>query len=197
MYKKYSDEELIEVYSSMIDYSGELSKEMLNEIESRGGLEIFKKKILKNNILAQEINRISKEVYSLTSNETNIEFIKKFITSDILTENELNELVEKKFFSYELINKNKTINSKIIFSSFVAAITASIVGAIIFTLLIIYLTPVFIYFIIPIYIINYLIISLITKKTRANLVVFIATFLATIGSIFLGLYFAGFLLPAL
>ena len=54
MYKKYSDEELIEVYSSMIDYSGKVSKEMLSEIESRGGLEIFKGKISKNNTLSQE-----------------------------------------------------------------------------------------------------------------------------------------------
>ena len=196
MYEKYSDDELIDAYSSMLDYSGEVSSEMSNAIELRGGLENFKKKIERRKFLTEEINRISKEIYSLTSSETNVEFIKKFITSTILTKDELDQLIESKFSQYQSINENREINSKTFIISLAGMLTACIIGAIILSLLIAFLTPVFLYFIVPIYIINYLIIKFVTKKTRSNLVIFIATLLATIGSIILGIYLAGtFLLP--
>ncbi len=79
MYKKFSDEKLIEAYSAMIDYSGTISDDLSNEIESRGGLKAFIEKIERKNILSQEINRVSQEVYSLTGSETNGELIKQLL----------------------------------------------------------------------------------------------------------------------
>ncbi len=192
MYEQYSDDELIEAYLSMMDYSGEINKELSNEIESRGGLDNFKKKIKKKRDI--DIIRISKEVYSLTSPETDIEFIKKAVTSDVLLREELDSLIESKFAYYQSINSNRIITPKALAESLIGVVIAIIVGAVSLALLMSFITPILMFIIVPVYLINYLIIWLITKKTRSNLVIFIATLIATIGSIILGIYLFGFLL---
>jgi uncharacterized membrane protein len=192
MYEKYSDDELIEAYLSMMDYSGEINKELSNEIESRGGLDDFKEKIKKKSNLDIEIMRISKEVYSLTSPETDVEFIKKAVTSDVLTREELDSLIESKFVYYQSINSNRAITQKTLAESLIGIVIAIIPGAVVLALLMNFITPIFLFFIVPVYIVNYLIIWLVTKKTRSNLAVFIATFIATIGSVILGIYLFGF-----
>ena len=191
MYEKYSDEEIIEAYSSMLDYSGEISKEMSLEIESRGGLNTFKKKIENRNILTKEISRLSNEVYSLTSPDTNVEFIKTLIKSDILTREELNELIENKFSYYRAINTDRTVNSKTIIGSITGIVLGTILGGLLMHFLSKQIPGIYFYLIIPVYILNYFIIKVITKQSRANPVIFIACFLATIGATLLSVYISG------
>jgi hypothetical protein len=197
MYDKYTDDELIEAYTSMIDYSGNANVDILMAIQLRGGLEAFKNKIERKKIVGQETKRVSDEIYPLITSSTNADFIKKVITSDILTKNELNELIEKRVLQYQSFNKNREINFKTIAESISGVVVASIVGAGISCLIIVFLNiGLLIFFVIPIYIINYVIIRLITGKTRSNLIVFLATLIATIDSILLGLYFAAYFLPS-
>ena len=185
MYKKYTDDELIEVYTSMMDYSGKADAEMLNEIELRGGLENFKKKIEYNTIVEQEKVRISKEIFALTSSATNAEFIKSFITSDILTRGQLNEFIETKFAYYQAAKKDRKVNSKMIIASLIGIIVGTICGGWILYFISKKLNGVYYIFIVPIYILNHLIILLFTKRTRTNLVVLSAGILATIGALVL------------
>lgn len=191
MYKKYTDEELIEVYTSMIEYSGKANTEVLQEIELRGGLDNFKKRIEYKATIEQEKNRISKEIFSLTSTATDAEFIKSLVTSDILTKDQVDELVENKFASFQALNKNRQINSKTIIGSVVGIIVGTILGGWLLYFISKKLEGVYYFFIVPVYILNYLIILLITKRTRTNLVVLLASILATIGALVLFLYMIG------
>lgn len=191
MYEKYSDDELIEAYSSMIEYSGEINKEMSTEIEFRGGLESFKKKIEQKNIIVQETKRISAEVYSLTSPETNLEFIKKLITSNILTQEQLNELIENRFLQYQVINNDKAITPRTILGSITGIILSIILSSLLLFFVIKQLQGFFYVLLIPTYILNYFIIKFITKQTRVNWVIFVATFVATVASAIVSLYITG------
>lgn len=191
MYKKYTDEELIEVYTSMIEYSGKANTEVLQEIELRGGLDNFKKQIEYKAIIEQEKNRISKEIFSLTSTATDAEFIKSIVTSDILTKDQVDELVENKFASFQAFNKNRQINSKTIIRSIIGIVAGTILGGWLFYFISKKLDGIYYFFIVPVYVLNYLIILLITKRTRTNLVVLIASILATIGALLLFLYMIG------
>jgi hypothetical protein len=197
MYQNYSIEDLIDAYTTMIEYSGKATDAMLSAIEERGGIESFKAQIELQKSGRLEINRITKEVYSLSSRETNVEFIKNLITSDFLSQKELDKLIETKFSEHQALLQNKAITSKTIIGGLSGAVISCIIGAIAFGFLMIYMTPMFFYFyILVVYIINYLIIKFITKQSRSNLAVFIITFFATIGSIILGLYFTSLLLPS-
>jgi hypothetical protein len=197
MYKNYSTEELINAYTTMIEYSGKATDTMLSAIEERGGIESFKAQIELQKSGRLEINRITKEVYSLSSSETNVEFIKKLITSDFLSREELDKLIEIRFLKHQAFLQNKAITSKTIIGGLAGAVISCIIGAIAWGFLMIYMTPMFFYFyIIVVYIINYLIIKFITKQSRSNLAVFIITFFATIGSILLCLYFTSLLFPS-
>jgi hypothetical protein len=197
MYQNFSDDELIEAYSTMIDYSGKPNLEMLSAIEKRGGIESFKRKIELNKINSAERNRITKEVYSLSSPETNLDFIKRLITSNVFSREELERLIEIKFFEHQAMLKNNAVSSKTIIVSIAAALLSCVIGAIIFILLMAFLTPMLLLaYIVPVYIINYLIIRFITKKTRSNIIVFLTTLLSTIGSIVLGVNILSLFLPA-
>ena len=191
MYKKYTDEELIEVYTSMIEYSGKANTEVLHEIELRGGLDNFKRRIEQKAIIEQEKSRISKEIFSLTSTATDAEFIKSLVTSDILSKEQVDELVENKFASFQAFNKNRQINSKTIIGSIIGIVVGTILGGWLLYVISKKLDGIYYFLIVPIYIINYLIILLITKRTRTNLVVLIASILATIGALVLFLYRIG------
>lgn len=189
MYKKYNTAELIDAYQSMLDYSGKASTDMLNEIDNRGGLEVFKNEIAQRDQIQAEKKRISKEVFSLTSQETSLEFVRKLITSSLLSIEELDDIVAMKYREYIAYQKNKEITPKTIITGVTAAIVSALIGAIILILLFYFVTPVFLLFIPVIYILNYLIIHFITKQNRSNWVIFLITLIATIASFVLAFYF--------
>jgi VIT1/CCC1 family predicted Fe2+/Mn2+ transporter len=196
-YAKFTDDELIEVYNSMMDYSGRLSLELSQEIESRGGILNFEKLISNKKKLDQEIIRVSAEIYSFTDADIDIAFLKGRIKSDLLTEAELEGLIEQKFAAFKAYRDDKTISKETYISAVIATIAASIVGGILFTLLIFFMPSVFLYFIVPIYMIDYSVIKAITQKTRRNALIFISALIATILSLLIGLHLGGMLLPGI
>ena len=188
-YDAYSDADLIEAYSSMMDYSGKPNEDMLIEIEKRGGMASFLKLIESKKTIQNEITRVTGEVYHLSSNTNDIDFIKNMISSDILSKKELDELIDKKFESHQAMLKDRSVNSKTIFGSMVGAIIGSLLGAAFWYLAFFCLREIYLLITVPIYIVNYIIIKLITKQSRNNLLVFVVTLLATICSVILGFYF--------
>lgn len=197
MYEKFSDEELIEAYKSMIAYSGEPNKEMLDIIVQRGGMDAFKRKMEEVKTIEAEKKRIAQEVFSLCGPGADVELVKKLITSDIIAKKELDEFVGFKFFEFQSILQDKAITKKTIAGSLIGGLVACIVGAVVWCLLFQYLPPVFFYaYIVVIYFVDYLVIRLITKQSRMNVIVFITTFLSTIASIILGVYLLKTVLPS-
>lgn len=184
-YKKYSDGELIDSYSTMIDYSGKANDEILAEIENRGGLENFLKQIELKKTNQKEIGRIKKEVYEASKDYSDLEFIKQFITSDILSKEDLDYLVERTFMEHQAILKDKTVTSNTIIGSIVGTLIGSIAGSLFLIFFVVAFGRIIYFSLIGVYIICYQIIKLITKQSRNNGVVFIATLISTILSLLL------------
>ena len=188
-YKNYSDEDLVEAYSTMIDYSGKASNEILIEIDNRGGLNAFLENIEFNKSNKQEINRISQEIYTLNNDFHDLEFIKSFIKSDTLTPEELDDLITLKFHQHEAFLQNRKIDQKTVFGSLVGMIIGIIIS-LAFYIFVIYLLDRFIYYpIIGVYFICYQTIKLITKKTRDNTFVFLTSLAGTVLTLLLFLLF--------
>lgn len=197
MYESFSNEELIEAYKSMVAYSGEPSKEMLDIIAKRGGMDAFKRKIEEVKTIEAERKRIAHEVFSLCGPGADVELVTKLITSDIIAKKELDEFVRFKFFEFQSILHDKAITKKTITGSLIGGLVACVVGAVVWCLLFQYLPPIFLYaYIVVIYFVDYLVISLITQQSRKNMIVFIIAFLSTIASIILGVYLLKTILPS-
>ncbi|MEN2487710.1 hypothetical protein AAYQ05_07895 [Flavobacterium sp. B11] len=179
-YKNYSDKDLEEAYITMVDYSGKASKEILLEINNRGEIDVFLSTLESNKTNKKEIQRITKEVYDLSNDYSDLDFIKQFIKSDILDSNELNNLIDSKFNEHQAILKDREINQKTIYGS-LAGMTLGIIISLIFYILIINLLGKFIYYpIISVYFICYRTIKFMTKQTRDNTFVFLTSLIGTI-----------------
>ncbi|SHM86809.1 hypothetical protein [Flavobacterium saccharophilum] len=179
-YKNYSNEDLIEAYNTMLDYSGKASNEILLEIDKRGGLDVFLSNIEFNKSNKEEINRISQEVYNLSKDFNDLEFIKGLIKSETLEHNELDKLVTLKFEQNQAFLKNRKIDQKTIFGSLVGMIIGIIISLIFYILVTSLLGKFVFYPIIGVYFICYQAIKLITKQTRDNILVFLSSFAGTI-----------------
>ncbi|MCM0666104.1 hypothetical protein [Flavobacterium tyrosinilyticum] len=179
-YKNYSDKDLEEAYNTMVDYSGKASKEILLEINNRGGIDVFLSTLESNKINKKEIQRITKEVYDLSNDYSDLDFIKQFVKSDILDSIELNNLIDSKFNEHQEILKDREINQKTIYGS-LAGMSLGIIISLLFYILIINLLGKFIYYpIIAVYFICYRSIKFITKQTRDNTFVFLTSLAGTI-----------------
>jgi hypothetical protein len=189
-YLNYSDESLMEVYTTMMDFSGKASEEILEAINSRGGMENWLKRIEQNSIKPREIKRITQEIYSLSSKATDVEFLKTLISSEILSKQELHELIEEKFAESQAIINNRSVTSKTIVGSIAGVVAGGLIGGVVSAFSMIYLKGQYLIVTAPVYIICYLIIWFITKQSRSNPIVFIASFIATVLAILIGFYFA-------
>lgn len=179
-YKNYSNEDLIEAYTTMLDYSGKASNEILLEIDTRGGIDDFLSNIEFNKSNKEEINRISQEVYNLSKDFNDLEFIKGLIKSEKLHPNELDNFVTLKFEQHQAFLKNRKIDQKTIVGSLVGMLIGTIVSLIFYILVTSLLGKFVFYPIIGVYFICYQAIKLITKQTRDNTFVFAASFAGTI-----------------
>lgn len=177
----------------MLELKSEIPHDLKEVIESKYGMANFLENLEEKNKKSVEIKRISKEIFSLTEESTNPEFIKKLMSSDILSKEELSLLVHEKYREKKIILNDKKIDLNLIISAIVGIVSASLIVAFLFSVVTFYF-PLF-YFpfllipvLIVVYFVCYLIIKFITKKSRNNIVVFLAALIATISSVFLGFY---------
>ncbi|WP_449399723.1 hypothetical protein [Chryseobacterium wanjuense] len=195
-YSKFSDNDLIESYKNQVDYQGKLSNELLDEISKRGSIDDFIKEIENQKQILNERNKIIREIHQHYLNKSSKEEALSLLSSDVLSRQEIRILVEEKYVDIHYRAENLKIDSDTIISSFFGAIIASVVSTIIMFLLLASINSLIVFnffLLVPMYIINYLIIKFFTNKTRDNLAVFIATFMATILNciyFFLFIYFS-------
>jgi hypothetical protein len=182
IYRKYSDEDLIEAYSTMMDYSGKPTKEMLTAIETRGGLEKFLNELEFKRIHQSEIGRIRKHVHELCKKGLTLDSIKSSITSETLSENEVDSIIQKRFDEYQFHVSDTKITAKTIYGSLFGFILGTLLGSLFLTLVYSFFATLIFFPIILTYIICYFTIKFFTKQSRSNAVVFVASFLATIAS---------------
>lgn len=182
-YSKFSENDLIESYKNQLDYQGKPSDELLEEILKRGSIDEFIKKINTQKLILNERNRIIREIHQHYLNKSSKQEVLLILNSDLLSRQEITILVEEKYTDIHFRIENSKVDSDTIISSFIGTIIASFVSTIIMLTLILLINSLIafhFFLLIPIYIINYLIIKFFTNKTRDNLAVFIATFMATV-----------------
>jgi len=182
-YSNFSEQDLIESYKNLIDYQGKPSEEILEEISKRGSIDDFVNKIENQKLILDERNKIIREIHQYYLNKSSKEETLLLLKSDLLSTSEIRVLVEEKYADIHYRTENLKIDSSTIISSIIGAIIASIVSTMVMFLLLAAINSLIVFnffLLIPIYIINYLIIKFFTNKTRDNLAVFIATFVATV-----------------
>jgi hypothetical protein len=182
-YSKFSDQDLIESYNNQIDYQGKATQELLEEITCRTTLENFQAIIENQKGILNERNRIIREIHQHYFNKSSKEESLSLLKSDLLSRQEIRILVEEKYSHIHQNVENLNVDSDTLLKSFVGIIIAPFVSSIIIFTLIFSINALIafhFFLLIPAYIINYFVIRRITKKTRDNLAVFIATFIATV-----------------
>jgi hypothetical protein len=191
MYDKFSESELIEAYTTMIDYSGKANSEMLQEIENRGGLDKFLETIKQKEINKRESDRVLNLIIQYNREGLTFEEINQKIVSEIWTEQHLNAFIENRYIRHQLFLNEKSIDREVISGSILGILIASIAGSAIWICSFLILKSIFYPVLIGIYLICYLIIRGLVGKSRNNIVVFIASFISTIISFSLGFFILG------
>jgi len=189
-YKKYSDKEILESYTTMMDYSGKADKDILLEIESRGGIDTLKVRIKEADKIPNEIKRIGKEFFKIQQENPNlnVDDIKNLITSELVSEKEKNQVIDLNYRNFSKLKKDEKITTRTIIGSIIGSLISILIGTIILynsvisTSKIFYAVPVFIFGI------AYLLIRLFTKQSSNNIIVFLASMLSAIIATVLGLY---------
>ncbi|MFP3832208.1 hypothetical protein [Chryseobacterium sp. SIMBA_028] len=182
-YSKFSEQNLIESYKNQIDYQGQPDKEIIDEIISRGTLEDFQNKIKAQDLFLNEQNRLIREIHGHYMNKLSKQECLSLLSSDLLSDKSIGNLVDRKYNQIHQKVENLKVDSDTLMYSFIGTIIASVVSTIIILAVLykfIFLSVFSFSLLIPAYIINYWIIRLFTGKTRDNLAVFIASFIATV-----------------
>ncbi|WP_027381283.1 hypothetical protein [Chryseobacterium daeguense] len=182
-YSSFSEQDLIESYKNQIDYQEKISDELLEEITQRGSLKDFQDKIENQRKILDERNRIIREIHQHYMNKRSKEECFSLLDSNILSQKEIKILVHTKYYQIKYNIDNLKVDLNIIVRSFAGIFIASSISTLIMSSLLIAVNELIVFhlfLLVPAYIINYFIIRLFTKKTRENLTVFIATFLATL-----------------
>jgi|GEM_PF-996187 len=186
MYRKFTEKELIEAYTTMIDYSGKATPEITKEIEKRGGLESFLKTMEANKANKMESNRVLNEIIRLNKEGFGYEDILKKIKSDLWTEPHLRAFIESRYYRHQLFLNDKSVDRNTVALSFLGFLIASFTGSIVWCFSIFFLKFVFYPVLVVIYFICYFIIRGFVRKSHNNWLVFLSSLLATVSSFVVG-----------
>ncbi len=188
-YSKYSNTELLESYTTALDYSGQADKDLVAEIDKRGGTDALKKSVSEQNAVPDEIRRINKLVFSLYKDNPDPDQIKSSISSDLLTTEQLNYIIDLAINGIAQDMKDTSINSRTIIGSVIGVIISSLIGAGLWCYSIIQTGKMYYILTLGILLISYVFIRLLTRQSKNNVLVFIATFVSAFIAIPLGLWF--------
>jgi D-serine dehydratase len=185
-FESYSDYELYQIANNPSGYTQEVQEAISIVVNKRGGLAAVAERLAKAKDIAIEIDRVEKEVHSLTTPETDLSFMKTMIQSNILSIDQLNETIEKSYALAQTQLKDKAVTPNTILGSILGCGIASIIGGILWGLQLIYSNAVFSILAIGLFLLCFFIIKLITKKSFKNTSVFVATIVAVILSVVIG-----------
>lgn len=180
MYNKFTDDELIEAYTTMIDYSGKADESILKEINQRGGLDKFLKEIEQKNINKAESDRVLNELIKLNKEGLSLDEIKSNISSELWTKQHLNAFIENRYIKHQLFLNDKSIDKELILKSILGIAIASFAGTGLILLIVIVFKFAHFGLLVPVYFLSYMVIKGFTGKTHNNGIVFIAGLISTI-----------------
>jgi hypothetical protein len=185
-YENYSDEELLEIYADLQDYSEEARDAFNVVLAKRGGEETLIRLKEKKFIHGQELHRIEDAVARLTTPDVDPSFLKKMITSDIFGEEEMEAIIINSYLKVRADQEDVEVKPNTIYGSVFGGIIASIVGGIFVGLQFIFSNRIFIILIFGAALLCYWIIYLFTKKSIKNPSVLITTVISFVIAMVLG-----------
>ncbi|MFL9484720.1 hypothetical protein ACI6Q2_18195 [Chitinophagaceae bacterium LWZ2-11] len=185
-YKKYSEEQLIELYTTIEDYSDEAKEAFYIVVAKRGGVESLIAAKKGKELVAAEIGRINNLVSIMKPEELDLSFPKELITSEILSKEDLHKVVDEAYQKRLSALAEKKIDAKSIVTAIIAGLSAGTVGGILFGVQLIFTGVIMRLLFIALVLICYGITTLIARKSYKNTAVLIATIFAVILSLIIG-----------
>lgn len=187
-YKEFTDKELLESHSTAMDYSGKAHKDLIYEINNRGGIDNLKETVDFQNIKPNELKRIAQLVTKFYNQKKSASEAKLEIDSHILSIDEKNQFIHSCYQSLEKNRKDVSINLRTIIGSIVGFLIASTIG-----IGLSYYSTISngkIFYAIPtiIFIISSVIIRVLTGQSKNNWLVFMSSFLSAVFSFIIGLW---------
>jgi hypothetical protein len=185
-YENYTDEELIEVYHNLADYSEEANEALKIAVQKKGGFQELVKRLSEKQVLTNEINRIEKETSEFGLKGVDASFIKKMASSTILSKDAVEEIIDRKYSLVRLELEDKKIKPRTILGSFIGGTTASLIGGLLWGLQLIYSKRMFYILLVGLVLLCYGIIKLITGQSKKNNAVLVATVVSVLLALIIG-----------
>lgn len=180
IYRNYNEEDLLVAYLHMTDHTGTINNEMREVINQKFNYNEFVSKAEQRKALIKEKSRVAFEVYHSVQKGETINSVLNNISSEVMDKEDLKIFILEKFDQFSRVRDNDRIDKKTIYRSLLGIVIASING-LLFLYTILSFTSEFSFFLlIPVYILNYLVIRWITKKTKDNIIVFLAVLISVI-----------------
>src|SRR5690606_31111217 len=124
------DEQLLEVYERLGDYSPEAKDALFHIAQSRGGIELLLKNKEDKRQKAAEIERIRKEVIALKNIPFDVDFLFQSISSEKLNEIQVKEVIQNAIEENNRDIKDRKIKPRTFVAGIPAAILASVLAGI-------------------------------------------------------------------
>lgn len=135
-YEHYSGEELFEINSSIDNYSNEAKEALAIVLNKKGGIQKVEKRLLGKQLINQEIKKVKIEVDKLSSRETNPDFIKTLVSSDILTKEQVDKIIDLRFAEHMAFRKSNSVNTRTILFASLGILTSCIPAGILWSWLV-------------------------------------------------------------
>ena len=179
-YDDLSIKGLGQIYNLTKSNKDKIEGALLEEINRRGGEEKFTELLRREQFLDIEKARISKEMAGIMGSQSDPEFAKKLISSELMSQDELSEYIDNVSRQLNAQKFNNAIDVATITKSLMGMLIATSIGAVIAAAQLLLLGS-FIYLsLIIIFIVSLLCICLTTKKNAGNIIVFLCAIASTI-----------------
>lgn len=185
-YSDYSDEQLIEVYHNLDEYSNEAKEAFADVMRSRGGVDHLVEKDQSQKFVLAETERIKMEVRRLSTSEVDLGFLTKMIKSDIINESLTRTIIQQTFEEINQDLEDRKIKPKTIIGGSVGAGIAGITGGILWGLQMMWSGRIFVIFFIGLILLSYGIIRIVTKQSYKNTGVFVLTAISVVIALIIG-----------
>ncbi|MES1217657.1 MAG: hypothetical protein ABUT20_19265 [Bacteroidota bacterium] len=185
-YNSFSNEQILEAYQNLGDYTDEAKGALTLVIENRGGIEtLLAKERLQNEVIL-ETERIKQQVRQLGIPGVGLEFLNKMIKSEILDESQKDLIIRETFEEITQEVEDKKIKPRTLLGGGLAAAIASLIGGILWGLQMMWSGRIFAIFLIGLVLLCYGLIRLFTKQSHKNIAVFILTLVSVVIALIIG-----------
>jgi hypothetical protein len=179
-YSNLSMDELEEVYSVTKANYGSIAGALLEEINRRGGEAAFKVLVEAEKQLKVEKARIASEVSILMKGQSDPQFAKTMIKSNLLSEQELSDFIDIVARKHVVQQFNSKVDRSTVSGSIIGLTISVVIGVVITGLQISLLGQFFYASLIIVYVASWLTLRMITKKDAGNPLVLLSAVVATI-----------------